>query len=75
MILELLTNSLWIYIVLIFIAVGTVYSLTKAGPIRKYDTNLLGKVVVITGSSAGVGKATALKLAKRNATLVFACRN
>lgn len=34
-----------------------------------------GKVCVITGANSGIGKATALKLAKMNATVVMVCRN
>ena len=33
------------------------------------------KVILITGASSGVGKATALELAKRNNTVIMLCRN
>eukprot|EP01132_Coremiostelium_polycephalum_P000435 gene435-550_t len=39
------------------------------------NTDLKGKVVIITGANAGLGKDIAKKLAKQNAHIIMACRN
>lgn len=43
--------------------------------ICKSKNKLNGKTVVITGGDSGVGKETAIDLAKRGARVIIACRN
>lgn len=42
---------------------------------NRSDLKMTGKVVVITGANSGIGKATALDLAKRGATVYMACHD
>lgn len=39
------------------------------------QTNETGKVFIITGANTGIGKETALEIAKRGGTVYLACRN
>ena len=69
-----------LFVVLLFILVvayGTMtyIGLRMRGQKRDYNVNLTGKVVVITGCSAGVGKEAARVIARTGATIIFACRD
>lgn len=47
----------------------------QGGQFKKDDVRIDGKVVVITGSNTGIGRETALDLAKRGAKVYLACRD
>lgn len=42
---------------------------------RQKETDLSGQVAIVTGSSRGIGKRTALALARRGARLVVTARS
>lgn len=45
------------------------------GGMYKKENRVEGKVVIITGANTGIGKETALELAKRGAHVFMACRD
>uniref|UniRef100_A0A914Z6S3 Uncharacterized protein n=1 Tax=Panagrolaimus superbus TaxID=310955 RepID=A0A914Z6S3_9BILA len=66
---------------LAFSGFGVTYGLyyiidtTQAGVKYDPDFDLKGKTFIVTGANSGIGQATALELAKRNAHVIMACRD
>lgn len=47
----------------------------QGGQFKKDDVRIDGKVVIITGANTGIGRETALDLAKRGGRIYMACRD
>ena len=65
------------YYIIYFLCLIYFYFLLRKwikGP-KANPTNMSGKVVIITGSSSGLGKQSAFELLKNGATVIFACRD
>lgn len=64
-----------IYIALAFFFIFVFLKWWFAGSKTNLTRDLSGSVVIVTGSSAGIGKVTAKELLKNGATVVYACRS
>ena len=74
------TNLLSLSYSIVFVAVTvgvTSYFLCQctAGGVCRSKALLNGKTVIITGANGGIGKETAVDLARRNARVIMACRS
>ncbi|XP_017107897.2 retinol dehydrogenase 12-like [Drosophila bipectinata] len=66
--------SLILWPALIGVGVYFLRQYMQGGKFTKH-TNETGKVFIITGANTGIGKETALEIAKRGGTVYLACRN
>ena len=69
----------WPYNLLLYVAIAgvTLHFLRMffAGGVCQSTASLEGKTVIITGGNTGIGKETAIDLAKRKARVIIACRS
>jgi NAD(P)-dependent dehydrogenase (short-subunit alcohol dehydrogenase family) len=72
--LTLLLNN-WVRLTVTFFILYLIRVLFLRGIFTTLKKNLKGKRIIVTGSSAGIGKATAIQLLQDGAEVIFACRN
>jgi short subunit dehydrogenase-like uncharacterized protein len=68
-------NLVWLIPVSLFFLFKICRILFVDAPFTDLSISMKGKTIFITGSSDGIGKLTALHLAKMGADIIFACRN
>lgn len=59
----------------VFVVLYKIYRWWIRGARYEKNTKMDGKVIIVTGANTGIGKETALDLAKRGAKVYLACRN
>ena len=64
-----------LFLLIIFIILGYLIKKWANGPLNPIKKDLTGKLIIVTGSSDGIGLETAKDLLKSNARVIFACRN
>ena len=64
-----------IFIFIIIIIIGYFLKKWANGPLNPIKKDLTGKLIIVTGSSDGIGLVTAKNLLQSNAKVIFACRN
>ncbi|XP_036343888.1 retinol dehydrogenase 12-like [Rhagoletis pomonella] len=78
---KLCFHGVWVWLLpAIFIAVAVLFFLWLLrkciqGPRYRKANRIDGKVVIVTGCNTGIGKATALELARRGGRIYMACRD
>ena len=65
------------FLILLFFLIILIYFIRKwaNGPMNTIKKDMTGKLIIVTGSSDGIGLETAKDLLKSNAKVIFACRN
>ena len=65
------------FLIFLLILIALRYLIRKwaNGPLNPIKKDLTGKLIIVTGSSDGIGLETAKDLLKSNAKVIFACRN
>ncbi|KAH8420005.1 hypothetical protein KR009_004791 [Drosophila setifemur] len=67
-----------VLIILVLLCISVIMWLVRKliqGPVYRNANRIDGKVVIVTGCNTGIGKETALELAKRGARVYMACRD
>ena len=65
----------FIIILCMLIILGSLLKKWANGPMNPIKKDLTGKLIIVTGSSDGIGLETAKDLLNSNAKVIFACRN